>query len=73
MSSMSEKAPAQAPAESSPATHQVLLNDEEQYCLWPAGKAVPAGWRSVFTGAHEACLAHVEEVWTDMRPRSVRD
>ena len=71
MSSMSEKT--SEPAESPAATHQVLLNEEEQYCLWPAAKAVPAGWRSVFSGSHESCVAHVEEVWTDMRPKSVRD
>lgn len=53
-------------------THQVLVNDEEQYCLWPAEKETPLGWNSVFRGSREACLAHVETVWTDMRPKSVR-
>lgn len=54
------------------ATHLVLVNHEEQYCLWPALKAVPEGWKSVFEGSREACLSHVEETWTDMRPKSVR-
>ncbi|WP_420402299.1 MbtH family protein [Nisaea sp.] len=68
---MTDNAP--APTESTQATHQVLLNEEEQYCLWPATKTVPAGWRTVFTGSHKDCVAHVEENWTDMRPKSVRD
>lgn len=53
--------------------HIVLVNDEEQYCLWPAAKDVPAGWKEVFSGTREACLEHVETVWTDMRPKSVRE
>ncbi|WP_407685300.1 MbtH family protein [Mycobacterium sp. HUMS_1102779] len=51
----------------------VLVNDEEQHCLWPAFKDAPAGWRVVFgadTRAH--CLAHVETSWTDLRPGSLR-
>ncbi|TWP54346.1 MbtH family NRPS accessory protein [Lentzea tibetensis] len=54
--------------------YQVLLNDEEQYSLWPADREVPAGWRTDgFTGTKEECSAHVDEVWTDMRPRSLRE
>ena len=70
MSTGSETAPGQT--ESPAATHQVLINHEEQYCLWPAAKSVPNGWKSVFQGTHEDCLAHVETTWTDMRPKSVR-
>jgi MbtH protein len=52
---------------------QVVLNDEEQYSIWPAHKAPPAGWRSDgYEGTREMCLAHIEVVWTDMRPLSVR-
>lgn len=51
----------------------VVVNDEEQYSIWAAATPLPAGWRaSGFTGSREACLAHIEEVWTDMRPLSVR-
>lgn len=50
MSSLSKEEPLSA--ESAALTHQVLVNDEEQYCIWPAAKTVPAGWRSVFTGSH---------------------
>ncbi|GAB6041500.1 MbtH family protein [Endothiovibrio diazotrophicus] len=54
-------------------THRVLVNHEEQYCLWPAEKAIPAGWSETFNGPRQACLDHIEAVWTDMRPKSVRD
>jgi MbtH protein len=52
---------------------RVVVNDEEQYSLWPVGRELPAGWRDEgFAGTREECLAHVEEVWTDMRPASLR-
>ncbi|ABM14623.1 MULTISPECIES: MbtH family protein [Mycolicibacterium] len=55
-------------------TFYVLVNDEEQYSLWPAFADVPAGWRVVFGESTRAdCLAYVEETWTDLRPRSLRD
>lgn len=51
----------------------VLVNDEEQYSLWPSANAVPAGWRLAgFSGDRQACMAFVDEAWTDMRPRSLR-
>ncbi|MFG2058174.1 MbtH family protein [Micromonospora sp. NPDC048930] len=52
----------------------VVRNDEEQYSIWPADRELPAGWHDAgFTGARADCLAHVDEVWTDMRPRSLRE
>jgi MbtH protein len=52
----------------------VLINDEEQYSLWPAFADVPAGWRVVFGESTRAdCLAYVEETWTDLRPKTLRD
>ncbi|MEH0823921.1 MULTISPECIES: MbtH family protein [unclassified Micromonospora] len=52
----------------------VVRNDEEQYSIWPADRALPAGWHDAgFAGTREECLAHVDAVWTDMRPRSVRE
>jgi MbtH protein len=51
----------------------VVLNDEEQYSIWLVHKDVPAGWRAEGTrGSKAECLAHIEEVWTDMRPLSLR-
>ncbi|MFI6323043.1 MbtH family protein [Nonomuraea sp. NPDC050556] len=54
-------------------TYQVVINDEEQYSIWPQGRQVPAGWRGVgVAGTKQECLDHVEQVWTDMRPLSLR-
>lgn len=51
----------------------VVVNHEEQYSIWPQGRDLPAGWRDAgFTGTRQACLDHVGEVWTDMRPLSLR-
>jgi MbtH protein len=51
----------------------VVVNDEEQYSIWLADKDVPAGWRAVGKSGPKAdCLAHIKEVWTDMRPLSLR-
>lgn len=53
---------------------KVLLNGEEQYALWPAEREIPAGWReSGRSGTKAECLAYVDEVWTDLRPKSLRD
>lgn len=55
------------------AQFEVLVNNEEQYSLWSQDKAVPAGWRKAGKqGGKAECLAYIEEVWTDMRPLSVR-
>ncbi|WP_405407047.1 MbtH family protein [Streptomyces sp. NBC_01104] len=51
----------------------MVLNDEEQYSVWWADRELPAGWRAEGTeGSREECLAHVGQVWTDMRPLSLR-
>ena len=56
------------------ARYEGLRNDEEQYSLWLAGHEVPAGWHRVGKeGTKEECSAYVDEVWTDMRPRSLRE
>jgi MbtH protein len=61
------------PANHNDAQFEVVLNEEEQYSIWPAGKAVPAGWRKAGKqGSKEACLEFIKEVWTDMRPLSLR-
>ncbi|CAB3754997.1 antibiotic synthesis protein MbtH [Burkholderia sp. MSh2] len=55
------------------ATFQVVINHEEQYSIWPDFKEVPAGWRKVgVQGTKQVCLDHIEQVWTDMRPLSLR-
>jgi MbtH protein len=61
------------PDEQSGDTYLVVLNDEEQYSIWLADRELPAGWRSDGTrGSKENCLAHIGEVWADMRPLSLR-
>jgi MbtH protein len=51
----------------------VVINDEEQYSIWPAGRALPAGWRATeCSGVKDVCLDYVARVWTDMRPLSLR-
>ncbi|MEU9250569.1 MbtH family protein [Streptomyces sp. NPDC048270] len=52
----------------------VVVNDEEQHSLWPAFAEVPGGWRIAAGPAGRAeSIAYVEEHWTDMRPRSLRE
>lgn len=55
------------------ATHRVVVNHEEQYSIWPLDRPVPRGWRAQGTvGSRQSCLAYIDEVWTDLRPLSVR-
>ena len=54
--------------------YRVVVNDEEQYSIWPMDKENALGWRDAGkTGTKTECLAHIKEVWTDMRPKSLRD
>lgn len=49
--------------------YQVVVNHEEQYSIIPAQEPPRRGWRAVGkAGSKEACLKHIEEVWTDMGP-----
>jgi MbtH protein len=53
--------------------YQVVVNEEEQYSIWRVGKDIPHGWRPDGTrGSKKDCLAHIERVWVDMRPLSLR-
>ena len=54
--------------------YTVVMNHEEQYSIWPADRELPLGWTAAGkTGTKAECLAYIEEVWTDMRPKSLRD
>lgn len=54
--------------------YEVVKNDEDQYSIWPADRALPAGWNTAGkSGTKAECLAFIEEVWTDMRPVSLRE
>ena len=53
--------------------YKVVVNYEEQYSIWPADRENPLGWKDAGkVGSKAECLAHVKEVWTDMRPLSLR-
>jgi MbtH protein len=53
--------------------YTVVINHEEQYSIWPSGRDMPPGWTAVeMTGPKADCLAYIDEVWTDMRPLSLR-
>lgn len=53
--------------------YDVVVNHEEQYSIWLKGREIPAGWKAVGkSGLKVDCLAYIEEVWTDMRPLSLR-
>jgi MbtH protein len=54
-------------------TYKVVVNHEEQYSIWFADREIPMGWQAEgFEGTKQECLDHIEEVWTDMRPLSLR-
>jgi MbtH protein len=54
-------------------TYRVVVNHEEQYSIWPLERENAPGWRDAGKiGSKQECLAHIEEVWTDMRPLSLR-
>ena len=54
-------------------SYRVVLNHELQYSIWPVDREIPAGWTGEGTeGSKADCLARIREVWTDMRPLSVR-
>jgi uncharacterized protein YbdZ (MbtH family) len=53
--------------------YKVVVNHEEQHSIWPDYKQIPSGWKHEGkTGLKAECLAHIKEVWTDMRPLSLR-
>jgi MbtH protein len=55
------------------ALFEVVVNHEEQYSIWPADRDPPAGWRKAGkSGVKAECLAYINEVWSDMRPLSLR-
>lgn len=54
-------------------TYQVVINDEEQYSIWPEYKEIPGGWKALGPkGSQKVCLDYIEDVWTDMRPLSLK-
>jgi MbtH protein len=55
------------------ARFRVVMNHEAQYSIWPVDRELPPGWQAEGTeGTRGECLAHIDQVWTDMRPLSLR-
>jgi MbtH protein len=53
--------------------YKVVMNHEEQYSIWPADRENALGWTDAGkSGLKQECLAYIKEVWTDMRPLSLR-
>jgi MbtH protein len=53
--------------------YKVVLNHEEQYSIWPADRENALGWNDAGkSGTKAECLEYIKEVWTDMRPLSLR-
>ncbi len=53
--------------------YKVVVNHEEQYSIWPADRMLPTGWDATgFSGNKRECLDKINEIWTDMRPLSLR-
>ncbi|SHM84749.1 MbtH protein [Cyclobacterium lianum] len=53
--------------------YQVVVNHEEQYSIWPEDREIPLGWKAAGkAGKKQDCLDYIEEIWTDMRPLSLR-
>ena len=68
---MANAQPASPPAEP---VFKVVVNGEGQYSIWLADREAPAGWSEAgYSGPKASCLAHVDEVWQDMRPLSLRE
>ncbi|MDX1503287.1 MAG: MbtH family protein [Thermoanaerobaculia bacterium] len=61
------------PDEEDTQIYKVVINHEEQYSIWPVDRENPLGWKDVGrSGTKQECLDYIEEVWTDMRPLSLR-
>lgn len=53
--------------------YKVVVNHEEQYSIWPVDRENPLGWKDAGkSGLKSECLSYIEQVWTDMRPLSLR-
>jgi MbtH protein len=61
------------PEEEDTRTYVAVVNDEEEYSIWLADRELPEGWREAGkSGSKQECLSYIETVWTDMRPKSLR-
>ena len=50
-------------------TYKVVVNDLEQYSIWPTNRENALGWRDAgISGTKEECLAYIKKVWNDTHP-----
>ena len=62
-----------ADEQNDPVLYKVVINHEEQYSIWPAERKNAPGWQDAGkSGTREECLDYIKEIWTDMRPLSLR-
>lgn len=62
------------PFEDADGTYLVLVNDQEQYSLWPSTIDIPGGWRAVLDAApRQKCVEYIDANWVDMRPKDLRE
>lgn len=62
------------PDQEDPRTYRVVVNGEDQYSIWPADRDMPHGWRDTrYIGKKTQCLEYIKQIWTDMRPKSLRE
>lgn len=68
---------AKNPFDDDEGTFYALINHEEQHSLWPTFKPVPGGWSIVYGEPdgkpRQEVLDWIEQNWTDLRPKSLRD
>ncbi|WP_033325723.1 MbtH family protein [Streptomyces yerevanensis] len=44
----------------------VVVNDAQQYSIWPDGRDIPDGWKAAgFAGTRAECLEHIDATWAD--------
>ena len=61
-------------SEEDKSVYKVVVNHEEQYSIWPANRENPLGWRDAGkSGVKSECLDYIKQVWTDLRPLSLRE
>ena len=62
------------PFDDTDGSFSVLVNDEEQYSLWPAFAAVPEGWSiALDQTSRDECMQFIKLTWKDLRPKSLRE
>lgn len=53
--------------------YAIVVNEEEQYSIWPDSRELPLGWKRYGKeGSKEECLEIIQVIWTDRRPLSLR-